>query len=135
MRGVFSLLAALVASAFCASCAHEQPLLFEVRAINTDEEEVPCFVLLDDQPVLDATTNEPLRTPARVEIAFPESPGGRRQSAKLGVRPAAAAAGEGGAGEASGAAAAIYAEDARFVAPTDARTQLFVLRRRKSDVP
>ncbi|MGQ9590235.1 MAG: hypothetical protein ACUVYA_08070, partial [Planctomycetota bacterium] len=109
MQGVFALLVALAALALCTSCAHEQPLLFDVRAINTDEEEVPCVVLLDDQLVLDAATNEPVRTPARVEIAFPEAPDGKRRSAKLAVRPAVPAAGEGGAGDAPGAAAPIYA--------------------------
>ncbi len=117
----------------CASCASQQPNVFDVRAINADEEEVPCVVLVDDQVLLDPDTNEPIRTPAKVQLTFPLMPDGRRRNAKLGVRPIRAGAGEGSEEQSSGGI--IYAEESRFVAPTDAPTQLFVLRRSRSAEP
>lgn len=122
----------LCAVGLCASCASQQPNVFQVRAINADEEEVPCVVLVDDQVLLDPSTNEPVRTPAKVELSFPTAPDGRRRSVKLGVRPIRPG-GEESEGEGSGGI--LYAEDSRFVAPTDAPTQLFVLRRSRSAEP
>ena len=118
---------------FCASCSGPQPISFRVAAINTDEEEVPCAILIDDQVVVDNGTNEPIRTPAQIPIEFPEAKDGGegRAGVKLGVRAVALdPQGKVLTGLKEGESSP-YTEDSRFVYPDDGRSQLFILRRNK----
>lgn len=126
----FAILSLIAVSAF--SCASTYKEKFYISAIDSNEKELTCAVLLENEPALNEK-NETVCTPAWVEIPFVERVDGRGyEGVKLCVRFVELDA-EGkivrGAKEGE---QANYFEDSRVLYPKDAKRQLFVLRRNKS---
>lgn len=118
----------------CVSCG-KMVRTFSVNAINTDEKEVPAVILLDDEVYLDRA-NDPVLTPAEVVVEFEPGAGGDPyRKMKLGVKPVDLGSnGEIVRGLREGDSAPYLEPLPRFVQPTDARVQLFILRRNKEYV-
>jgi hypothetical protein len=115
-----------------ASCSSTKKVEFYVNAVNTEEQEIPAVLFIDDAVFLDPVTNQPVKTPARVKVPFEskDEEGGWRR-VKLSARGVAVdPQGKITYGLRQGEASP-YVEEPRFVATTDAKVQLFILRRNK----
>jgi hypothetical protein len=136
MKG-FWLLGALLCGLLCVSCSGPRIVEFRVLAINTEEEEVPCVVVRDEQVAVDHATNQPLVTPKQVPVTFASLPSGGEgyESVKLGVRAVVVDSSGNIVGGLEEGEASPYVEDSRFVRDGDAKIQLFILRRNKDYAP
>lgn len=105
---------------------------FRIVAIDSEEREIPCVVLLDNEVVLDGASNQPIRTPAQVSVTFRKAKDGSGdERIELGVRALAVdAEGEVVGGWEPGSPSP-FIEQKRFLERKDARTQVFILRRNK----
>jgi hypothetical protein len=126
------LLPGLLPLLFLVSCVGQSRREFLVDAINTQEGQLPCVVLIDDE-VQHGPESQELRTPARVVIDFKlRSDGIGYQSVKLGVKAVSVdAEGKIVSGLRKGEPSD-YHEDFRSVYPADAPRQMFVLHRRRA---
>jgi hypothetical protein len=118
------------------SCSSTTKVEFYVNAVNTEEQEIPAVLFVDDSIFLDPATNQPVKTPARVKIPFEamDQEGGWKR-VKLSARGVAVdAQGKITFGLREGEASP-YVEEPRFVDTTDAKVQLFILRRNKDYRP
>jgi hypothetical protein len=124
-----SLLAVVLLSVSCSSTRKTE---FYVNALNTEEQQIPAAIFVDDALVLDPATNEPVRTPARVVVQFKsKDASGRWRRVKLSTRGVSVdPQGRITFGLREGEASP-YVEEPRFVDASDAEVQLFILRRNK----
>jgi hypothetical protein len=128
--------ACLAAVLLTASCASTRKVEFYVNAVNTEEQEIPAVLFVDDEIFLDPLRNEPVKTPARVQVPFQlkDEEGGWRR-VKLSARGVVVdPQGKITYGLREGEASP-YIEEPRFVDTTDAKVQLFILRQNKDYRP
>jgi len=130
---LLTLLCTSLCAFLCVSCSGPQVVEFRLVTINTDEEPIACVALRDDEMVLDDGTNEPVKTPVQVKVSFkPRSDAsGGYEAVKLGVKAVTVDTVGKITGGLKEGEPSPYVEDSRFVYWTDAKTQLFILRRNK----
>lgn len=123
----------LLAAFLAISCRSvEGPADFRIVAIDSEEKEIPCVVLLDNEIVLDGATNQPIRTPASVVVTFRKAKDGSGdERVELGVRALPVDSEGNLVGGWEPGNPSPFIEQKRFLQPEDARTQVFVLRRNK----
>jgi hypothetical protein len=121
---------AILSLLLCVSCSAPPIVDFQVAAINAEEEEIPCVILLDDQVLLNDGTNQPVQTPAQVSVRFVEERHGRGElrHVKLGVRALSLDPQGNALGGVQDPEDSPYVEDSRYVDFFDAREQVFILR-------
>jgi hypothetical protein len=121
----------LLLGALLSACAPLPQQEFVVDTLNTQEGQIPCVVLVDDELQV-GTDGQELRTPARLAMRFKPRPDGLGyQGVKLGVR-AVKLDGEGKviSGSKKGESSE-YQDDFRLIYPSDPPRQLFVLWRKR----
>jgi hypothetical protein len=121
---------AILAPFLLVSCGSVEERTFRVKALDTEEREVPCVVTRDDQVLLSGA-NEPIRTPADIKLAFKRA-GGEFEAIQLGVK-AVQVAPDGkilkGLREGEDSP---YTGESRYILPGDAKNQVFFLRKNKN---
>lgn len=120
-------LAAILAALLSSSCMTVHLEEFDVDAINTREEPVPCAILRNGELVVDESS-QPVITPAHIRLRFPE--GGPEAGVRIEVRPVVIEDGAIARGLDEDDEAP-YLADERVVRPNDAPRQLFVVRRNR----
>ena len=130
MKRFAALLAVLLTS--CSSVYRKE---FYVSAYNTEEKEMPCVVLVDDQVYLD-DASEPVLTPARVIVPFRESNDRTGfEKIKVGVKSVELDASRKIIRGLRDDDVPAYFPDSRFVQYNDAIRQLFILKQNPTHVP
>lgn len=97
------------------ACSSLRNVDVHVNAIDATEKEIPCAIFFEDQPLLDAS-EKPILTPAWVTLPFDL----QRAEEKLTVRPTDSDS---------------FQENSRPIRSSDAKRQLFVLRKAKVSKP
>ena len=115
------------------SCASVRQTEFTISAIDTDERDVTCVIFSDEQILVNNSSNEPIRTPANIKVIFkPKSDGSGFESVKLGLKAVEVGPDKKiikGLREGEGSR---FLEDVRWVQPTDAKNQTFILLKDKN---
>lgn len=123
------ILASMTLALLGTACASARVGEFHVSAIDSNERDITCVVLMDNEPLLNER-NEPIKTPAWVKVPFNKRDG-RFEAAKIGVRAVKVGAdGKIISGLAEGDVSP-YREDWRMLDPEDPKHQLYILRKNK----
>jgi hypothetical protein len=110
----------MVLASSLAACSTPEPYIFNIQSINSSGDKVPCVIKVDNDYRTD-TGGSYILTPANVDLDFKRGVGGLRPVevevvSAVNDRPP------------DNARESKYISDPRHIYPTDARTQLIVLR-------